>query len=97
MSQRLKFQAAASREISDATAWYHARQPGLEQEFLAEIDRCLDLIAEHPLRYPAVHGDIRRLLVKRFPYGVFYRAKKNHIEVLAVFHGQRDPLDWQAR
>lgn len=97
MSQRLKFQAAASREISDATAWYHARKPGLEQELLAEIDRCFDLIVEHPLRYPVVHGDIRRLLAKRFPYGVFYRVKKSHIEVLAVFHGQRDPLDWQSR
>jgi toxin ParE1/3/4 len=97
MSKSLKFQAGASREISDATAWYHARRPGLEQEFLAEIDRCLDLIAQHPLRYPLVHGDIRRLLVKRFPYGVFYRVKKIHIEVLAVFHGQRDPADWQTR
>ena len=50
-----------------------------------------------PDRYPRVHGTVRRGLVRRFPYGVFYVVTDDTIVILAVFHASRDPAGWRAR
>lgn len=41
--------------------------------------------------------DIRRALLRRFPYCVFYIVLSNEIVVLACVHGHRDPKIWQDR
>lgn len=44
-----------------------------------------------------VFEDIRRAVVQRFPYSVFYRIEAAQIVVIAVFHTKRDPKNWQER
>lgn len=50
---------------------------------------------------PEVHAKIfqqlRRSLVRRFPYAVFYRIDDDQVTVVAVYHCRRDPRDWQRR
>ena len=48
-------------------------------------------LAEKPLRYPVVHRNIRRALVRRFPYGVFYTLIEDEVLVVACFHSKRNP------
>jgi|GEM_PF-3421820 len=36
-------------------------------------------------------------MVRRFPYAVLFRQRGQSIEVLAVFHGSRDPGLWRER
>jgi len=41
---------------------------------------------------------LRRALVQRFPFGVFYVPSRNgHIVVVAVLHAARDPRLWGKR
>jgi plasmid stabilization system protein ParE len=40
---------------------------------------------------------VRRGLVRRFPYGVFYVVTDDAIVILAVFHASRDPAGWRSR
>ena len=47
--------------------------------------------------FPKMHGEVRCVRVKRFPYSVFFLPEASRIVVLAVFHARRDPLVWQAR
>ena len=48
--------------------------------------------------FPCVHGEVRRAVVSRFPYAVFYRVDPKRVVVLAVLHMARDPKLWpQAR
>ncbi|CAH1209251.1 Recombinase [Candidatus Nitrotoga sp. BS] len=91
------FHRAASIEIIEASIWYDSKRRGLALEFIAEIDRCVSLASEHPLQFSVVREDIRRVLAKRFPYSVYFRAEQHRIIVLAVFHGRRDPAVWVAR
>ena len=97
MSLPVAFHRAASEEFIEASAWYEARRIGLAVEFMTEIDRCLTLASEHPLQFAVVREDIRRVVSNRFPYSVYFRAEKNRIVVLAIFHGSRDPVIWQSR
>lgn len=97
MSLPVTFRRAASAEFIEASAWYESKRVGLALEFMAEIDRCLSLASEHPLQFPIVRGDVRRVVAKHFPFSVHFRAEDHRIVVLAVFHGSRNPAIWLAR
>jgi toxin ParE1/3/4 len=47
--------------------------------------------------FPVVHKDIYRMLVRRFPFGIFYRIEDTVVIVIAVFHASRDPFKWKER
>jgi toxin ParE1/3/4 len=64
---------AAAADVEDAWRWYEARREGLGDEFLKVAQATLESICAHPESAPVVHRDIRRKLLRRFPYGFFYR------------------------
>jgi toxin ParE1/3/4 len=88
---------AALADLADAWAWYDDKRAGLGDEFRDRVDAALVEVARDPLVWPRIHGEIRRHMVRRFPYAVFYLAEPAHIEVLAVFHFSREPKRWKRR
>lgn len=54
-------------------------------------------ITPNPLAYAVVHRDIRKVIVSKFPYAIYYRIEGNDIVVIAVFHSKRNPKIWKAR
>ena len=97
MSLPVAFYRAANAEFADASAWYENKREGLGTTFITEIERCVALAAENPLRYAFAHSDIRRVVARRFPYSVYFRLEDSRIVVLAVFHSRRNPAIWQSR
>jgi hypothetical protein len=67
--------------IENAFAWCEERRSGLSDEFLEEVDA-------------TVAGRIRRAVVHRFPYLLFYVIDPHEIVVLACMHASRDPKSW---
>ncbi len=97
MSRRLVIRTEAEAELLEAFRWYEQQQAGLGEELLECVETTLAQIQDSPERYGAVQGEIRRALVRRFPYGVFYLVRRDAIVVLAVFHASRDPKRWRTR
>ena len=95
MTVRLRPEAEA--DVSDAARWYEAQRSGLGSEFLDEVLRTLSSITEHPDPYPRISGDVRRAVIRRFPFGVFYVMDESEVVVLAVMHGRRAPAHWKSR
>jgi plasmid stabilization system protein ParE len=91
------FHRAARAEFDEAHAWYEKQQPGLGEQFSERIQEVLARIATEPEIHQCVYKDIRRAVVRRFPYLVLYRVKPNHVRVIAVFHSRRKPTVWQGR
>ncbi len=89
MSIELVVLPSAKRDIADADGYY-ARY-GKAEAFLAALDQVFTQIAERPLMYPIVYEDVRRALLRRFPYSVFFVAERTRAVVLAVHHQRRDP------
>jgi plasmid stabilization system protein ParE len=87
----------AERDIAEAYRWYEEQRIGLGAAFLLCVEEGLAKIQRAPEAYPVVHKNVRRLLIKRFPYGIFYAVEQPVIIVLAVFHERRDPLAWRSR
>ena len=97
MTLPITFHRAARTEYHKAIDWYEAQRQGLGDEFEEEVQFVLDRIAAVPELHQCVLNDIRRGVVRRFPYTVFYRVKANRIRVIAVFDNRRDPSIWQGR
>lgn len=97
MSLRVVFRRAAKDELEEAAAWYEDRRRGLGDEFLNEIGEAVERAANHPERHPLVFGDVRRTVLRRFPYAVYFRQRDQALVILAVFHGRRNPLVWKRR
>jgi toxin ParE1/3/4 len=97
MSLSVSFRHSARAEFIEAAAWYEGERQNLGVEFIAEIGRCVAAAAERPMIYSAVYKDVRRVVAKRFPFNVYFRAEPRRIVVMAVFHGSRNPAIWQHR
>jgi hypothetical protein len=72
MSLELIFRPEAEGDSVQAFRWYNEQVPGLGQVFLAEVDRVIESIRSNPEVSRKIHGEYRRALTRRFPYGVFY-------------------------
>lgn len=94
---RVTFRRAATADLAKAYQWYEAEAPGLGEELLAAVAAAVASAADMPELYPVVRGDVRRLVVDRFPYGVFYRVVRERVVVIAVVHHRRDPARWHRR
>lgn len=97
MTHRVVFRRAAKEELEAAAAWYDGQRRGLGEEFLTEVSQALNRVDEHPRQYPVVLEGIRRAVLRRFPYAIYFRERKDLLVVLAVFHGRRNPLVWRRR
>lgn len=91
------FLPPAQEEMTAAARFYQAQSMGLGLEFLHEVERTIAAIASHPKAAPKVKQDIRRRLLKRFPFGVLYVPTAEEIVVLAVMHLRRRPGYWEGR
>jgi toxin ParE1/3/4 len=97
MSYGIIVRPEAAREVQEAFDWYEEKSEGLGLEFLRAADACVAGIRRNPLASPAMYQDIRRALLRRFPYALFYIVKEEQVIVLACFHVKRDPIDWMRR
>ncbi len=93
----LRWHAEAVDEADAAAAFYQEKQPGLEQRFLEVLEDALRRIQRRPKLYQSSEGDIRKCKLPRFPYGIIFREKPEHIEIIAIMHLHRRPGYWRAR
>ena len=97
MTYGLAFRPEASADIAEAFSWYEERRAGLGAEFEAELDRTLGYITGMPLAGRLVHRTLRRALMRRFPFTVYYSVTTDLIEIRGVLHNRRHPRSWLRR
>ncbi len=83
--------AGADREILEIYVLLEDFQPGLGDRFSTGLDRTLSLIGSNPGIGPFFRKDIRRMLVKGFPYAAFYTIEPTRIILQAVLDLRQSP------
>ncbi len=71
--------------------------PGLGDAFADEIEAGVQKILAAPLTWRLLEDDVRRYLIHRFPYGIYYTIENDLVVIWAVKHLHRDPDYWQQR
>lgn len=97
MSYRINLRPEAETEISETAGWYTRRGIGLGTDFLDEVANTLSVLGENPDRFPIVEGDIRKTLLRRFPYVILFSIRGDAVVVISCFHTRRDPTHWRDR
>ena len=93
----LRFHEEAEVEFREAFLWYEHQRKGLGLEFVLCVDEAIERILRSPEMYPTIHKSFRRIVVRRFPFALFYEIAGSELRVLAVFHSRRDPDRWKSR
>jgi plasmid stabilization system protein ParE len=91
------FHPEALEEYLGAVSYYADISPRLAESFIKSVDSGIEEISIYPEAWPIVDEDVRRYLVKRFPFGIYYGIERNRIMIYAVMHMSRDPKYWTSR
>ena len=91
------FLSDAEHEMIEAAVYYESQSSGLGSDYLSEVERAIQAIAKSPMTWPIVGGELRRRLMKRFPFGMLYRIDPEGIVIIAVAHLRRKPGYWRKR
>jgi hypothetical protein len=99
---KLCIDPAAEEETQEAALWYEDRRAGLGLEFLAAVDAGVQRIRNDPFAFALLESlpeeqNVRRFLLKRFPYAIIYEIAMDEIRILAVAHTRRRPGYWKKR
>lgn len=87
----VSFEPEAAEDLQAAYDWYEERRAGLGHRFLDAVENAVTRISAEPRAFPVRHRGLRRVLVERFPYALYYRVYPAQVAVVAVFHGRRSP------
>ncbi len=85
------FRRIAQLELDESVSWYENKRGGLGGEFRIEIEKHLERIANQPQQFRQIRGQVRRVVLQRFPYSIYFLPEDDRIIVLAVFHARRAP------
>lgn len=94
---RHRFLAPARAELEEAVDYYEARRPGLGTEFAAEVQAAINRILQLPLACRKLSPRSHRCRLARFPYGIIYQIRPDHVVIVAVMHLRREPSYWRNR
>jgi plasmid stabilization system protein ParE len=94
MIRTLIFRLQARLDILEAVSWYETRSAAGGNDFIQDVETTLAAVQNNPHQYQKVRGEVRRAVLQRFPYGLFYRPDENEIIVMRCLHHRRNPARW---
>jgi plasmid stabilization system protein ParE len=94
--------AEAEQEADDSAAWYDNADPGRGRHFLEAVNRAVKAARRMPRAFSLVvvsrdSREIRKVLVKKYPYTAFYQVRGADVVVLAIANQRRRPFYWRHR
>ena len=93
MTLRVKVSARAASQIRKAAEWWAKNRPAAPGAVRTDIGEALALLAQQPGIGTAYEGTrtkgVRRLLVGRIRYFIYYQDTPDTLKVLAVWHVSR--------
>lgn len=99
---KLRVLSLAETDVLEAALWYEDRQSGLGLTFWSAVDAAYRRIRAHPESFSLWEENpgsrpIRRMVLKQFPYVIYFERLTTEILVVAVSHSSRSPGHWLSR
>lgn len=88
----------AQEDLDNSFHWYEDQESGLGKEFIRCVDAKISELNRYPLHYPVVQSErVRRALISRFPFSVYFVNEKELITIFVILHQKRRPEYWKSR
>ena len=75
----------AALDFEHAKNWYNLQKENLGNEFTLELEKLFSHIANNPKQYPKFRNNMRKAVVKRFPYSVFFEIESDLLKYMPYF------------
>jgi toxin ParE1/3/4 len=93
----LEFHPEAELELIETAEYYESQVPGLGERFESEVRRAIDLLLAHPEIGSQADPVLRKLVLNRFPFTLFYSMTSEVLRIEVVAHQRRRPEYWRSR
>ena len=98
MSVSLILTESAQKDLDDAFRWYEEQDSGLGKDFIRCVDAKIANLSRNPLYFQVVKNEnVRRALVSRFPFSIYFVNEEELISIFAILHQRRSPDFWESR
>jgi len=97
MTRRVLFRPQVVPDLAEAADWYRNSRSGLETEFLRDFQETWSTVERNPLQYQIVEREMRRAMLRRFPYSVMYVLSDDALLIVGCLHARRNPARWRER
>lgn len=97
MTERYRVLVAqsAEQELAEAVVWYQSKSALAADAFKAIVFDAIEMIAHSPLSWPKISDiGVRKLVLPRYPYSMFFAVSGDTVTVLALMHHRRAPREW---
>lgn len=91
MTPRVLLAPLAATEFAEAASFYDQAREGLGNAFRAEVDRALKRVVRFPQSGQTLRGELRRVVLPRFPFLIVYRVAGNEVQVLGILATRSNP------
>ena len=91
---KIEFLPLAKSELEDAVKYYNLQLPSLGDRYKSELKATIKRVAIFPTAFLEVKPEIRRCIMHKFPYNIYYSIQNNIILILAIAHQHRKPDYW---
>jgi plasmid stabilization system protein ParE len=92
MSREVVLTPEARTDLREAYLWYHEQDAAVAEQFLESVEGAMRAAANSPLHYPIRFDRFRRIVLRRFPYVIFYDHDDTALYVYYIFHGAQNPV-----
>lgn len=94
---KIEISDEAEIDLDNSYEYYYNESPKVADTFFQRINMSLENIKKAPLSFPLVHKNLRKYIVKTFPFVIYYQIDGFEIKVEAIFHTSRNPEIWNER
>ena len=95
---KVSFHSDALVEINKSALYLNEQSPDMGNNFLDELEKSVKLISRFPDTWACVRGNIRRLIITRYNYNIFYRiVSDGSVQIISVEHGRKEPFTFLGR
>ncbi|NVN89936.1 MAG: type II toxin-antitoxin system RelE/ParE family toxin [Desulfuromonadales bacterium] len=88
---KIRILDAASQDLIDGARFYEQQSAGLGEYFIDSLFSEIDSLLIYAGIHPVFFGGYHRMLAKRFPFAIYYRATESEVSIHAVLDCRRNP------
>ena len=87
----------AEVDFEKSYEFYFEDSSKVADTFFKRINLGFENIKQNPYSFPIAHKNVRKYVVKKFPFVIYYQILDKVIQVIALFHTSRNPEIWNER
>jgi plasmid stabilization system protein ParE len=92
-----RFLTDATNEFEEQVRYLDEQSPGLGDRFIQDLEAAIRVVREHPESGALVSSNVRKWVLRVFPFNVYYVDSSSEVIIVAVAAHRRRPRYWRNR